>query len=161
MTSATTDIASSRTVDPISYSEIQTWSDGRVKPGPNGCVLWTGTIDHKGYGSCHIHGHTVMAHKLIYEALVKVVPDGHQLHHTCSNKNCVNPDHLELMTPADHAKTPGHPSQVNAAKTHCSNGHEFTEENTYWRQDRPGSRLCKECRKEGLSRWRQKQQDRG
>lgn len=30
-------------------------------------------------------------------------------------------------------------------KTHCVNGHEFTDENTYWRPDGLG-RVCVECR---------------
>lgn len=37
----------------------------------------------------------------------------------------------------------------NASKTHCKNGHEFTEENTYWRKNRATksgrSRQCKQC----------------
>lgn len=30
-------------------------------------------------------------------------------------------------------------------RTHCSRGHEFTPENTYWRKDRRATRQCREC----------------
>lgn len=42
-------------------------------------------------------------------------------------------------------------AKINADKTHCVNGHEFTPENTYlWR----GKRKCIECRNEGARRFR-------
>ncbi|ETZ54626.1 hypothetical protein L838_1608 [Mycobacterium avium MAV_120709_2344] len=36
---------------------------------------------------------------------------------------------------------------VNAAKTHCDNGHQFTEANTYVHTDRCGHtrRMCRAC----------------
>jgi hypothetical protein len=43
---------------------------------------------------------------------------------------------------------PGPPA-INAAKTHCIHGHEFTPENTYWITTHPGKlwRHCKECQR--------------
>lgn len=38
------------------------------------------------------------------------------------------------------------PAQVLALKTHCVRGHEYTEENTYRKED--GYRRCKECRRQ-------------
>jgi hypothetical protein len=40
-------------------------------------------------------------------------------------------------------------------KTHCKQGHQFTDENTYFCKD--GSRSCRICRREGLRRWRERQ----
>jgi len=42
-------------------------------------------------------------------------------------------------------------NHVNARKTHCKNGHEFTPENTYVSHTRgPPMRQCRQCRKD---RW--------
>jgi hypothetical protein len=30
------------------------------------------------------------------------IPRGLQLHHRCQSKSCVNPDHLEVVSPRDH-----------------------------------------------------------
>lgn len=38
------------------------------------------------------------------------------------------------------------PTRENADKTHCPQGHEYTEENTY--RDRTGWRECRTCRNE-------------
>jgi hypothetical protein len=49
------------------------------------------------------------------------------------------------VTHRDHnvLYTPHSGPAKNAAKTHCTHGHEFAPENTYeWR----GSRYCKKCR---------------
>jgi hypothetical protein len=34
---------------------------------------------------------------------------------------------------------------LNMGKPHCPNGHEYTEENTYWYNN---GRRCKECKRE-------------
>ena len=42
-------------------------------------------------------------------------------------------------------------------RTHCRSGHEMTEENTYTRPSRPGTRECRECRRlESRERMRKK-----
>lgn len=40
-------------------------------------------------------------------------------------------------------------SAWSARRTHCRNGHEMTEDNTYIRPSRPGSRECRECNRTG------------
>lgn len=42
----------------------------------------------------------VVAHKALYEKHIGPVPPGLQLDHTCKRRECVNPWHLELVTPA-------------------------------------------------------------
>lgn len=58
------------------------------------CWFWAGRISRHGYGR----------YKLIYQQLVKVVPYGMHLDHLCRNKLCVNPNHLDIVTPQENQK---------------------------------------------------------
>jgi hypothetical protein len=136
-----------------------------TKPGDD-CWEFTGYIAPSGYGQL---GRNVGAHRIAWEvANGRPVPAGLVIDHTCHNadlsckgdtecphRRCVNPDHLEAVPSAVNIKRGHSPSTVNAAKTHCENGHEFTAENTYYRPDRFG-RICRTCRDDALSRGREK-----
>ena len=73
---------------------------------------------------------------MISEQEISVVPDSPKV------RRCAKPSLL------GHA--PWGPSAVNAAKTHCIHGHEFTKENTVWqrRNGRVAGRGCRTCRNE-------------
>lgn len=60
------------------------------------CWEWTG----KRYIYGQWHGQP--AHRAVYEEFVGPIGDGLHLHHICENKICVNPDHLEPLTPEEH-----------------------------------------------------------
>jgi hypothetical protein len=111
----------------------------RIDFHKNGCWLWTGSLNKRGYGvfSGSRNVFTTSAHRIVYEYLVG--DPGENLHHreTCEKK-CVNPEHLTPMTISDHASHHGE-------KTHCVNGHEFTEKNTYIRPD-TGGKQCRRCK---------------
>lgn len=108
------------------------------------CWIWKGTVSQQhGYGH---YGHTgIQAHRAVYEAFVGKISEGLQLDHLCRNKVCVNPAHLEPVTARENTLRSNAPSAINAKKTHCDSGHEFTEANTYRWAKRPRSRLCREC----------------
>lgn len=82
-------------------------------------------------------GAHIGAHRLTFLLRYGYLPP--HVHHTCGVKRCVNPDHLQPLTVADHTRA--HATE----RTHCTNGHEFTEANTYWRRN-PVSRQCRACR---------------
>jgi hypothetical protein len=70
---------------------------------PSGCWLWTGTITPQGYGQFSYNRKTYKAHRIAWWYFKhEEIPDDLAAHHTCGVKNCVNPDHLELMTHAEH-----------------------------------------------------------
>lgn len=110
-----------------------------------GCWLWTGALDHAGYGKLWSKGRYQRAHRLAYEAWVGPIPEGMQLDHLCRTRHCVNPKHLEPVTGAENTLRGAGFAAVNAAKARCVRGHAFDEANTYINPS--GSRVCRECRR--------------
>ena len=68
------------------------------------CWLWTGGCSLGGYGQFSNTGGSKAAHRAAYEFLVGEIPKGLHLHHTCYQRNCVNPAHLLPVTPSDHTQ---------------------------------------------------------
>jgi hypothetical protein len=102
------------------------------------CWLWTGSRANTGYGTFNGASN---AHRYAWQLLVGPIPEGYHLDHLCRNPPCVNPDHLEPVTPREnHSRSPIH----HISKKYCKNGHLFSETNTYIRRD-TGHRLCKAC----------------
>lgn len=104
-----------------------------------GCVEWAGRRDRDGYG--RLGGH--LAHRLAFESEVGPIPDGHHVDHLCFNRACVNPDHLEAVTPTENQR------RAAARKTHCKHGHPYSPENTYTNR---GKRYCRICNREAQRR---------
>lgn len=86
------------------------------------------------------------AHVLSYERFVGPVPAGLDLDHTCRNRACWNPTHLEPVTRSINVER-GAGAAFHRNKTECPRGHEYTPENTRVRpqHNRPG-RFRRECR---------------
>ena len=122
------------------------------------CLIWTGAISSTGYGSVWVDGRSVPAHRAMWTANYGEIPDGMFVCHHCDRPRCVNPEHLFLGTHADNMRdmackgrgwspTPA----VTAARTHCTNGHPFSPENTRWYGNR---RICRACVRSAVARYR-------
>jgi hypothetical protein len=114
------------------------------------CWLWTASKTTHGYGRFKVEGRNALAHRVAYELEIGSIPDGLQLDHVatrgCTNRNCVNPAHLEPVTPGVNVRRSTAPAAVNARKTHCKRGHEFTPGNT--QIHRTGKRHCRTCNRD-------------
>ena len=114
------------------------------------CWEWQGALTHHGYGrfSPRSNGRSVRiyAHRFSLLLAGVEVSEGMVVDHLCRNHRCVNPDHLEVVTPRENILRGESDSARNARKSFCDDGHEFTPENTYLRPDRRG-RVCRECQR--------------
>jgi len=96
------------------------------------CWIWTGSTNYR-YG--HLWDGRAKklrkAHRVSYEIHIGPIPNGLVIDHLCRNILCVNPAHLEAVTIRENTLRGVGPTSINARKTHCNHGHEFTEQNTY------------------------------
>lgn len=139
----------------------------------NDCWLFR-TVSKSGYSNFGINKKkAVRAHRYAYELYKGKIPEGLEIDHLCSVKNCCNPEHLEAVTAKENTRRAWqrgdakiHPKHIrlragriaNAAAvakklamTHCKKGgHPYDEANTIWRKK--GGRECRACQKEYYQR---------
>lgn len=73
------------------------WDKVKKNEG-NGCWIWMGGKNQKGYGRFSIGGKLYAAHRVAYRWSYGNVPKGKLLCHSCNNPSCVRPSHLSPCT---------------------------------------------------------------
>lgn len=113
-----------------------------------GCWNWTASKLPSGYGRFSFGGDDNMglAHRWSYEYFKGPIPEGNHIDHLCRNQSCVNPAHLDAVTPRENLIRAVPYRWRKGNKTHCLNGHERTPENTYI--NKAGRPTCRTCRNE-------------
>lgn len=112
----------------------------------NSCWDWLGSQSN-GYGQFILQGRPkvrIAPYRFIWEWINGPMPDGLEPDHTCNNRNCVNPQHVEPVTHSENQRRAyqrGRKTGKRARPTHCKQGHEYTPENVL--RERPLQ--CREC----------------
>lgn len=110
----------------------------------SGCWIFHCAVSDTGYARARFNGKTVAMHRLFYERFVGPIPDGLDLDHLCRVRCCVNPHHVEPVTPKINTLRGHGRTAMNAHKTHCVYGHEFSGDNL--RISKTGWRICLRCK---------------
>ncbi len=132
-------------VDPGSVERMRARFLAKVTK-TDSCWLWTGYLDHRGYGRFSIGGRKgieTTAQNAAYRLFVGPIARGLEIDHLCRNPSCVNPCHLEAVTHRENILRSSAPPGRQARQTHCLRGHLFDATNT--RYELNGSRSCRKC----------------
>lgn len=123
---------------------------GKYKPvgftiEDNGCWLWVGSRNYKGYG---ILGHK-KAHRAMYEQFIGAIPDGLVMDHfVCDNPPCVNPYHVRPVTSRENTLRSDKTLAAQQLKqTHCRHGHPLVPGNLRKNRNEPRKRRCLICKR--------------
>jgi len=104
-------------------------------------------IEHGGKGYAQRGAAKKYLHRLVWEEHHGPIPDGHVIHHRCENQACINVEHMEAMTQADHIRL-HRPRGVRRRQTVCKRcgGTDFRQEKNCAR-----CRPCERRRKQGTT----------
>lgn len=123
----------------------------KYQPDHTGCWLWTGsTFTGTGYGIFNVKmadgvWRPTVAHRVSYRLAKGEIPDGYQIDHLCRVRHCVNPDHLEAVTPWANVMRSAAPIFAQTGRCYCPKGHPYDAANTRVRR---GKRECIACIRE-------------
>lgn len=115
------------------------------------CWVWTAAKSSVGYGMTWNGTTVVGAHVFTYTSLVGPVPPGLHLDHLCRVPLCVNPQHLEPVTPGENVRRGNAPSAIAVRTGICQQGHPLSGDNLYTVRATL-KRRCKTCQRTRMAR---------
>jgi hypothetical protein len=108
-----------------------------------GCMNWTGSMLHNGYGQVGWRGRLWTAHRAFWVFSGNADPGAMDLDHVCRNRCCINPAHLRVVTRSENLR-------AGFLARGCKNGHPFRSDDfsTVRRSDGTQELRCKVCHRE-------------
>lgn len=77
----------------------------RVAFTADGCWEWQGAKQSAGYGLVGRGGRMLLTHRRAYELVTgETIPPGLTIDHLCRNRDCCNPDHMEIVSRAENGR---------------------------------------------------------
>ena len=71
------------------------WIISQAVKNDNGCLIWQGCVNHRGYGRATVDGKSRGTHRIVLEAFHGPPVDPRlKARHSCDTPACVNPAHL-------------------------------------------------------------------
>jgi hypothetical protein len=118
------------------------------------CWLWTASTNQKrgGYGRFRVSTTAeTSAHRFALQESGTVIPPGMHVDHLCRVPRCVNPKHLEVVTPGENVRRGQAPTMVLHLRGVCAQGHCLIEHAA--RRRSTGTVVyCRVCRRESRRR---------
>lgn len=118
------------------------------KNAHNGCWEWTAHLNAGGYGGFRYEKKRWLAHRFMWlHVLGRSIEQGKCIDHICSNRKCVNPEHLRTLTPRENTlRGCGRAAMASLAKW-CPKGHKYNKSNTIFVPAKNGNRwrVCRTC----------------
>jgi len=124
------------------------------KSSPIGCWPWLGSLNSRGYGllskgklSSNLQER--QAHRAVYISLIGPIPDGMVINHLCWNPSCVNPNHLEVVTPRQNSNYRNPDTCKMRKGGTCVQGHPYNSETVMRvRNGTDHTTRCRKCQRE-------------
>ena len=102
------------------------------------CIMSHRKPETSGYVKQYRDGKNYWQHRLAYEDAYGTIPDGLHIDHTCCNRGCMNPEHLEAVTQEENNK------RISYRRVECKRGHKLSGHNVLVLPSE-GYRRCRTC----------------